>query len=90
MFCSSIICSVLLALMRLLFVLDNMFSIGKLGTPELAPPGAAMFLFDDLFLPLGTFEDADALWEPVVALKATWLPWACAAPLLEGIVSMAV
>jgi hypothetical protein len=59
----------LLALIRLLFVLERMFSIGKLGTPELLPPGAAMFLFDDLFFPLGTFDDEDALWEPVVALK---------------------
>ena len=70
-FYRSIIYSVLLALMRLLFVLDKMFSIGKFGTPALAGPGAAIFLFDDLFLPLGTFEEAAALWEPVVALKAT-------------------
>lgn len=76
--------------MRLLFVLDKMFSIGKLGTPELAPPGAAIFLFDDLFLPLGTFVDVDALWEPVVALKTMWLPEAYVVPLFEGIVSMAV
>lgn len=71
-------------------MLDNIFSIGKLGTPVLAPPGAAMFLFDDLFLPFGTFVDVDALWEPVVALKTIWLPWACPPPLFEGIVRMAV
>ena len=62
MFWKSIIYSVLLALMRLLFVLERMFSIGKLGTPEFAPPAAAaMFRLDDLFFPLATFEEVDAL-----------------------------
>ena len=74
-FYSRTICSVLLALIRLLFVLDSMFSIGKLGTPELLPaPVAAMFLLDDLFLPFGTFDELDAFCEPAVALKRAWLP----------------
>lgn len=67
----------LLAFIRLLFVLDKMFSMGKLGTPQLLPaPVAAMFRFDDLFLPFGTFEELEAFWEPAVALKRAWLPWA--------------
>ena len=45
--------------MRLLLVLERMFSIGKLGTPEFA--AAAMFRLDDLFFPLATFEEVDAL-----------------------------
>ena len=80
----------MLALIKLLFVLDHMFSMGKFGTPECAAPGAAIFLFEDLFLPLGTFEEPEALWDPVVALKTIWLLWAWAGPLLDGIVRMAV
>ena len=60
-FCKSTICSVLLAFIKLLLVLESKFSIGKLGTPELLPaPAAAIFLFEDLFFPFEALEVEEA------------------------------